>query len=597
MIEGYQRREEKYRLLSNRINRAMRSVIWLKFILIAVAVAQLIAFYKLEHLLIGGAALLVLLPAYLYLDKRHYYFIELKNTADLLININAEGMKRFNGQWREFPENGEGLEPPDHPYSNDLDILGRDSLFQWMNMCATPWGRRTLADALLFPTDDIAGIKARQDAIAELAPLVSFRQRLKAEGLKIDANDQEFGALLGWAQVTQTIFRKGLVVAAVRFLPFATLVLWGLGIAKIISLCIPILMLVLQGFLLFANRKNSKKLKAVHDCSRSLVKLEAVFTLLEKRRFKTPLLQALQKKMLNEQKELPSKQIKRLSRLSSSISNRNHMLYLVIDLLLLWDLQCSVSLEKWKYESGRHLKKWFEVLGEVEALSSLALILYDHPGWAVPSLEKPSSPAIIDAVQVGHPLITHDCVLNDIRFTVEHPIVLVTGSNMSGKSTFLRTIGVNLVLAYSGAPVNAKVFSCKLMSLFTCMRVADNLQKNISSFYAEILRVKMIIDQVKRERVFFLLDELFKGTNSVDRHTAAKTVIKHLNQNGAAGMVSTHDLDLEVLENESRGQVLNYHFKETYKGAKISFDYKLRRGVSNTRNAIFLIKASGIDVF
>lgn len=597
MIDGYQGREEKYKLLSKRINRAIRSLIWLKFALIALAVGQSIISYQSDYLAIGGAVLAALVLGYIYLDKRHYSLIELKNTANLLAGINADGMRRLKGEWPDFGDNGGDLKPYDHPYSSDLDILGQDSLFQLTNMSITPWGRRALADALLFPSSDISEIKSKQAAIAELAPLISFRHRLRAEGLKIDAGEDEFRALLNWAVTIQPLFRKGLLVSAIRTLPVLTLGALAMGTAKLIPIYIPALMLVSHAFILFANRKSSKKLKAVYDCNRSLVKMEALFGLLEKRCFKSPVLQALQEKMRGEQNELPSRQIKSLSRLSSSIANRSHMLYFIIDLFLLLDLQLLVSLEKWKDQSGRHLQKWFEVLGEFEALCSLALLKYDHPDWVVPSFEQPSSSIIIDAAQVGHPLIYQACVRNDIQFTREHPIVLITGSNMSGKSTFLRTIGMNLILAYTGAPVFANSFSCQIMSLYTCMRVADNLQKNISSFYAEILRVKMIIDRVNSASVFFLLDELFKGTNSVDRHTAAKTIIHHLDKKQASGMVSTHDLDLEVLENESNGKVLNYHFKENYKGDKIAFDYQLRRGVSDTRNAIFLIKASGIDVF
>lgn len=596
MIERYQRRTEKYRLLSNRISKAATVVIWFKFFVIAAAIGLSIIFYKLDNYLVVGAVLLVLLLCYIYLDKKHYSLIELKNTADLLTGINADGVKRLNGEWQDFEDNGGDLNPPDHQYSSDLDIIGPDSLFQLINMSATPWGHRALADALLFPSGNIAEIISRQDAIAELGPLIGFRHRLRAEGQKVDANEEEFRALFTWAITTQPLFRKGIIVAVIRILPIITLGTLVLGITKIIPLFIPIFILVFHGFLLFANRKNSKKLSAVYDCNRSLAKMEAVFALLEKRSFKASLLQSLQGKMLNEPNDCPSKQIKDLSKLSSSIANRTHIFYFIINLFLLWDLQSLVSMERWKDKSGRNLKKWFEVLGEIEALASLALLKYDHPDWAVPSFEK-SSAVIIDAVQAGHPLITKDCVLNDICFTSDHPIVLITGSNMSGKSTFLRTIGVNLVLAYTGAPVYAQSFSCQVMSLCTCMRVADNLQKNISSFYAEILRVKMIIDQINSTKVFFLLDELFKGTNSADRHTAAKTIIHHLMEKGASGMVSTHDLDLEVLEKESAGKVLNHHFKEIYKGDKICFDYQLRRGVSDTRNAIFLIKASGIDVF
>jgi DNA mismatch repair ATPase MutS len=252
-------------------------------------------------------------------------------------------------------------------------------------------------------------------------------------------------------------------------------------------------------------------------------------------------------------------------------------------------------LEAWKEQAGRSLNTWLQALGDFEALASLAVIAHDYPNWCIPEVEE--TPPYLKASQMGHPLLTEDRVCNDLAILPQAGILLITGSNMSGKSTLLRTAGVNLVLAYAGAPVCAAAFRCSLMRIYTCMRVNDNLEQSISSFYAELLRIKMIVAAAKQATrpVFFLLDEVFKGTNSQDRHTGAKILIKQLKRLGAVGLVSTHDLELAELAAESKG-IINYHFREYYQNDRIHFDYKLRPGVSTTRNALYLIKLAGIDI-
>lgn len=241
------------------------------------------------------------------------------------------------------------------------------------------------------------------------------------------------------------------------------------------------------------------------------------------------------------------------------------------------------------------MNKWLETIGELEGLASLALIAYDYPDWYMPSIVHGSS--TLAAKSMGHPLLGNEQVRNDLTIQEPHRVLLITGSNMSGKSTLLRTAGMNLVLAYAGAPVCATYFRCAKMDIYTCMRVSDNLEKSISSFYGELLRIKEIVEASRRGRpVFFLLDEIFKGTNSHDRHLGAKILIKQLYRQHAIGMVSTHDLELGELEGESKGSVKNYHFQEHYQEQEIRFDYRLRPGISTTRNALYLIKMIGVNI-
>ena len=249
------------------------------------------------------------------------------------------------------------------------------------------------------------------------------------------------------------------------------------------------------------------------------------------------------------------------------------MYYLPINILTLWDYQCLINLQRFKKASGASLKSWLEVIGEMEALNSLSTIAYEHSDWAMPKFQAGSP--IFKAKNLGHPLLGSNRVYNDVHIEKSQNILLITGSNMSGKSTLLRTTGINLVLAYAGAPVCAENFYCSIMDIYTCMRTSDNLEKNISSFYAELLRIKKLVTATENKApIFFLLDEIFKGTNSIDRHTGAKVLVSKLSTENALGFVSTHDLELGDIENTNK-KVKNYHLKEYYKDDKLYFDYKL----------------------
>ena len=302
----------------------------------------------------------------------------------------------------------------------------------------------------------------------------------------------------------------------------------------------------------------------------------------------------LKERLINAEGLKASFQIKKLVKLVNLISDRKNIYYLPINILFLWDYQCLINLQRFKKASGDSLKSWLEVIGEMEALNSLSTIAYEHSDWAMPKFQGGSP--IFKAKKLGHPLLGNKRVYNDVLIERSQNVLLITGSNMSGKSTLLRTTGINLVLAYAGAPVCAEDFCCSIMDIYTCMRTSDNLEKNISSFYAELLRIKKLVSATeKKAPIFFLLDEIFKGTNSIDRHTGATVLVSKLSTENALGFVSTHDLELGEIENTNR-RVKNYHLKEYYKDDKLFFDYKLRPGVSTTRNALYLMKMAGLEI-
>jgi DNA mismatch repair ATPase MutS len=288
--------------------------------------------------------------------------------------------------------------------------------------------------------------------------------------------------------------------------------------------------------------------------------------------------------------------IKKLDTITDFMNLCFSSLHFIINMITLWDFHCLFAVDKWKRSAGIHLRQWLKVTGELESISSLALIHHDNQGWTMPELVTEKN--IFSAMDAGHPLISGKTrINNDINIIGSGNIHIITGSNMSGKSTLLRTAGINLVLSYAGAPVCASGMKCSVMNIYSSMRISDNLEKNISSFYAELVRIRMILEASKSPgQMIFLLDEIFRGTNSRERKIGAVAVLKELSERGVCGLVATHDLELAELSSVDEKKFENYFFRESFKDNEISFDYKMRKGVSDTMNAVYLMKMIGIDV-
>ena len=316
---------------------------------------------------------------------------------------------------------------------------------------------------------------------------------------------------------------------------------------------------------------------------------------IEKHKFKSEYIVNLCGKLYDNDGLSASKQIDAFSKICEAIANRRNVLYPILNSILMIEYYWTISIERWKIKSGNDFEDWLNTIGELEALCSIAVIKCDNPYWSMPMIV--TGPSKIIAKNMGHPLLGEKRVSNNLKVEETHPVMLITGSNMSGKSTFMRTVAINIVLAYAGAPVCADQFYCTIMDLYSCMRVSDNLGQSISSFYAEILKIKNIVKASNEgKQVLFLLDEIFKGTNSRDRHTGAMILVKQLSKTGNLGFVSTHDLKLGEMENHKNSKIKNYHFSEYYRENKIYFDYKLKTGVSPTRNAMYLMKLAGIEI-
>lgn len=591
--------QEKIRLYQTRIReleKKSRQISNLRLFISLGGIGAAIYLYLTDKSMEAVGVFLAVAVIFTLLVIHHQRLREEKDFSQVMLKINEQSMARINGNWTAFPDTGSEFIEESHPYAVDLDIFGKRSLFQWINATSTFWGRQKLKNLLLAPAQDKAGVIQRQDSIKELTDHVDWRQRFQREGIASGRNhDPE--ELIRWATTFCDRWTMPLLTVFMRLSPAAAIILTILAVSMpgVVPFFWPLILILCHGILLFYFQKEIFPAFVVADKYQENIKgLKQMLRLFEETAYTAPGLRAMQESLKNTKNQPAFRQIGKLSKAVDMTYIRHHQLYLIFNLFTLWDFHAMAALERWKKESGTGLKNWLHTLGEIEALSSCALLAYDHPGWCRPAFDD--NCCRITAQDLGHPLLPESRVTNDMEINHSGEVLLITGSNMSGKSTFLRTVGLNLVLAYMGCPVCARDFQCGFFHIHTSMRINDNLDTGTSSFFAELLRIKTILAESKAGKpVFFLLDEIFKGTNSRDRHTGAKHLLKKLSGTGAVGLVSTHDLELGDLSKESP-QIKNYHFAEYYQNGKILFDYKLKPGVSTTRNAIFLMKMAGIDI-
>ena len=593
----YQIREKRY---SEQFNKAKQQCNILSNLRLVASLGIIFGaiFFYFEYRYLGGLFSAVALVAFVIFIIQHEKVKKRKELAFSLAKINRQAIDRFNGKWVEFTDNGEEYVDQKHHYSVDLDIFGQASVFQWINNTFTFLGRKFLRNSLTEPERDIIKIKARQAAINELAGKLDWRQHFLAEGSSVENGMNNPESLLTWVENENHLFRQPWLVWGVRFLSLATLVslllpiLMGIGFLYITGI-----LLLTQLVLFIIGFRSYLKTNKVTDLNNdAILTFQKLLTKIERENFESKYLSELKSSLIDSNGNYASKQINELSFIVDMMSFKySPLIYFLFNVIFLLDYHCMIALEKWKKKSGYSVRTWLTVIGKLEEISSLTTIRYDNPNWCNPQLTN--SKQNLSAKNMGHPLLISNArVCNDLNIKGSGNVLLITGSNMSGKSTLLRTVGLNLVLAYIGAPVCASDFKCSIMDIYTSMRVNDNLEKKISSFYAELLRIKTIIKAASENNsIFFLLDEIFKGTNSKDRHIGATAVIRKLSKMSAVGLVSTHDLELGELEIDKDIDVENYHFSESYINNQIVFDYKLNPGVSKTTNAIYLIKMIGID--
>jgi hypothetical protein len=525
------------------------------------------------------------------------------------LGLVRRGVERLAGDASKNPT-GDAFAPAEHPYAGDLDLFGRASVFQLVTTAETALGQRTLAAWLLAGAAPDA-VAARQEAVRELEHLDAFREELAFEGLRAGDRGESADKLLAWAEavgratsLSEPPYAALSLVA--RVLPVFTvgvLVAGEIAGAELGPLRHAWLVtaLVQLGLRLALGRVVDPVVGEATSREQPLGRYRRLLAAIEKsalaEQAKSPLLRAEARRIAGDESGSASRAMRSLERIVGFAELRHQgIVHFVAELLLGWDVHCAVALDGWRRRHGVHARAWLEALATIEALASLATFAREHPGYAFPEIT--SGPSRFEAEGLAHPLLRESArVANDVALEAPGHALLVTGSNMSGKSTLLRAMGTAEVMALAGAPVCATRLRATALAVHTSMRIRDSLEAGVSHFYAELERLKGVVDAVDRgDRVLFLLDEILHGTNSRERQIGAKAVVLHLVRAGAIGAVTSHDLGLAALEAESSGRVVNMHFEEQVAGDAMSFDYRIRRGPVTTANALRLMKRVGLPV-
>jgi len=594
--EIYSSRIEQYK---SRIASIKRIEILLSLVKLALVVGFIAVFY-LAALAYSSTHLIGLIAAavfFIAIAIIHESYIKRRTFFQTLQTINEEEIRALK---HEFPDynSGGAFQDPDHAYSSDLDLFGERSVFHYINRTATGMGCRGLAAWLKnLPADkDSDPIKERQKAVLELSSKIDLRQNVQAHGKIVEDSLERLDAITDLIQEPVFILPKKGLILLFHIMPLITLSVIGLVIA---GLPWPFLFLPLAASM-GINRQTGKKLIRIYlmamKNTRILRNYAQIIAEIEKAPFSSAVLAKIGESLRSDDKPA-SLCIQKLSSLVGYLElRRNPFFHPLFNTLFFWDLHWTYRLEKWKEKIAPHVPEWFDSIGRFEALSSMANLSFNNPTWVMPEITN--NDFVFRAQNLGHLLIPDDQrVGNDIEMDGKDKIWIITGPNMSGKSTLLKTVGVNLLLAQAGAPVCAETCRLSPIRLYTNLKVSDSLDKSLSLFYAELQRLKMVIDGVvQHENVFFLLDEMLKGTNALDRQAGAIALLKQLAASQANGFVATHDLELTKLEEDFPEKIRNYHFDGYIEGDKLFFDYKLKKGKCESFNALILMRKMGIDV-
>ncbi|MEY2937379.1 MAG: hypothetical protein RL033_8128 [Pseudomonadota bacterium] len=555
---------------------------------------------------IGSVVGAVATAAFVFLVWSHSRVLSAEDLAWRFWRVNDNAQHRARDDYASLSENGAEFHTPGHAFSADLDVFGPRSLFQFLNVAHTSYGQTALARHLTT-LDDFDGIVARQTAVRELVPELELRQELEAYSLRT-ANPPgrppsrsspvlDLEVLIGWAESQAVLSPRRALVWVARILPVLTVtallgnelfhwpvLTWALPLAVQILLTVKTANIAARVF------------TAVSSSPGAFARLQPTLLALERHPFQAPLLVRLGE-VVRSSGQPASVQMRRFERVLGWFELRhNGMIYPLINVLFLWDIHCVLAFENWQAKSGRALRPWLEALGEWEALSSLAGVAHDNPDFTFPELLP--EPSVFEAHGLGHPLIgAGHRVQNDVLLSGPGSALLVTGSNMSGKSTLLRAMGLGAVMALAGTAVCATRLRLSPLHVHTSMRISDSLAQGVSHFYAELEKLRaVVLAAEEKHSVFFLLDEILHGTNSEERQVGARWVLSTLLRAGATGAVSTHDMGLCALTPELMDHVRTVHLREDVEGERMTFDFKVRPGPVRGGNALRLMRSLGLGV-
>lgn len=578
----------------------------------AIALIGGIVFARLPSIAwLGELALVVAFGALVVIHARVHQRLDRMNAA---VQFHERALARMEGKWRAFPQTGERWADAMHPYGGDLDVFGRASLFQLIDATSTRFGEEVLAKWLSGdearskdPAEAKSAIIVRQAAVRDLAARVRVREELCVAGSLVDEGKPDPRPFVMWAGQAASGENRlpgwmRIVAIVMPIVTIGTAMAGSVGLVPRLTFVASFIVSLL--FLGWQRKRLQPILEAASSKEGALSRYAGMLAILENEAFEAEALVALQKR-LKESGASATREMASLSRIVGFLDAReNEIFKIFIGPTLMWDVWCALALDAWRARAGRVAFGWFRALAELEALSSLAGFAFEKPDFSFPEfVDEP----ILEAELLGHPLIeSGKRVSNDVALPGPGHAMVVTGSNMSGKSTLLRAIGINAVLANVGAPVCAKSMRLGRLRVATSMRVSDSLEEGTSRFYAELKKLKLVLDLARTEKaggegakgatLLFLLDEILHGTNTRERLIGARAILRELLALGAMGAVSTHDLALGDLETEMPGFVKNVHFEEQVEGEVMTFDYRLRQGVVQSSNALRLMKIVGLEV-
>lgn len=564
----------------------------LRLALFIAGIAGLYFFFNQTTLLIICICL-TFLPLFILVKIHNRFFIR-KEWLETQARIIQEELQALSGDYSSF-EDGKEYVNPEHPYSFDLDIFGRRSLFQSINRTCTFFGKNRLAKWLQNHLHEKTSIEKRQEMVREISEHTLFREQFRVAGLVHHGQSSDGEKIQAWSQSPAQYLHAGWVKAFIWGVPVINSLLLITSLAgwtsfSWLGLSFGIFLVLSFGIIkraTYIQETYGKQLKSLNGYARLIALAKA-------ENWKSAGMQELMERF-NLNGQSPIQALQQLSKELDRLDLRNNQfLYVLLEGSIFFQLQEIVRIERWKARYGQHISKWLETVGELDALCSLGTFAYNHPQYTYPELTE--KPFCFLATQMGHPLMpASQCVKNDATIPSRPFFLIITGANMAGKSTYLRTIGVNYLLACIGAPVCCERLKLYPNQLITILRTSDSLSDNESYFFAELKRLKRIIDLLNQgQQLFIILDEILKGTNSMDKQKGSFDLIRQFMQLKANGIIATHDLLLGSLIKQFPEEIRNYCFEADIKENELTFSYKLREGVAQNMNACFLMKKMGI---
>lgn len=590
----YSKRIKDFSLELNRLQGVISRITLLRFFVFVMGIAAIWYFYhnNQNYIIYSGLLFIII---FLFLVKIHSKLLDKKKLQENLIQINKEELHYHQGKISDFDGGHEFLQKQDM-HSADLDVFGKKSLFQKINRTATISGKYRLAHWFRFPNQEKEIILQKQKVIQELAGEIDFRQTFRAVALTEEEKRGDYVKMIRW-MIEDNYFSSRKIFKILSYVvPILNISLTGFFAFNIIPYQFPTLSaLFTLVFLGFFQKTILRQHKVLSRRSKLLLKYVDLLKAIEDRNFNSNLLKNLQQEM-SEGKRKAHEHIGDLVKMLQALDQRLNMLMgVILNTFLFWDIHHLIRIEKWKRTNAEEMIIWFNNIGIMDAYCSLANLAFNEPHWIYPLI---SNDKLIAGKEMRHPLMdTSQCVPNDIEIIAKPHFKIITGANMAGKSTFLRTVGANLLLSMMGSVVHASEFEFVPVKIVTSLKTTDSLMKNESYFYAELMRLQVIIKMLeKKENVIVFLDEILKGTNSKDKELGSIALLEQLINLNAYGIIATHDLNLAKVSTRFAKNTENLRFEAEIKDDKLSFDYKIKSGIAQNLNATFLMKRMGITI-